>query len=205
MLNLVLILIFLIVAAAMWFQGLWSSVVTLINMFLAMMLAFNYFEPLADLIEKQDRSYTYLVDFLCLWGLFVVSFGFLRLFTRHACPASASSSISGPKRSGAAWWRCGWPGCSSVSCVPRCIPLRWGPIRWVFSRPRPRGIFWAWPLAASGSRSCRVAREGRFHARKSDASSAFAPARGSGRQSPDLRSRKPVHSEVLSAPCQFCG
>ena len=81
MLNLVLLLIFLIVAAAMWFQGLWNSVVTLINLLLAMMLAFNYFEPLADLIDKQDRSYTYLVDFLALWGLFVLSFGLLRLFT----------------------------------------------------------------------------------------------------------------------------
>jgi hypothetical protein len=81
MLNLVLIIIFLIVAAAMWFQGLWNSIVTLINLLLAMMLAFNYFEPLAGLIEQQDRSYTYLVDFLALWGLFVVAFGLLRLFT----------------------------------------------------------------------------------------------------------------------------
>ncbi len=79
MLNLVLLLIFLIVAAAMWFQGLWNSIVTLINLLLAMMLAFNFFEPLADLIDKQDRSYTYLVDFLVLWGLLVVSFGLLRL------------------------------------------------------------------------------------------------------------------------------
>jgi hypothetical protein len=81
MLNLVLILIFLIVAAAAWFQGLWSSIITLINLLLAMMLAFNYFEPLANLIEQQNRSYTYLVDFLALWGIFVVSFGLLRLFT----------------------------------------------------------------------------------------------------------------------------
>ena len=81
MLNLVLILIFLIVAAAMWFQGLWSSIVTLINLLVAMMLAFNYFEPLANLIDQQDRSYTYLTDFLALWGVFVLSFGFLRLFT----------------------------------------------------------------------------------------------------------------------------
>ncbi len=81
MLSLLLVLVFLIVAAAVWFQGLWNSVVTLINMFLAMMLAFNYFEPLADLIDKSDRSYTYLVDFLVLWGLFVVSFGLLRLFS----------------------------------------------------------------------------------------------------------------------------
>jgi hypothetical protein len=81
MLTLVLLLIFLIVAAAAWFQGLWNSVVTLINLFLAMMLAFNFFEPLADMIDKRDASYTYLVDFLVLWGLFVVSFGLLRIMT----------------------------------------------------------------------------------------------------------------------------
>jgi hypothetical protein len=81
MLNLVLLLIFLIVAAAAWVQGLWNSIITLINMLLAMMLAFNYFEPLADMIDEQDASYTYLVDFLVLWGLFVVAFGLLRIMT----------------------------------------------------------------------------------------------------------------------------
>ena len=41
MLNLVLFLIFAICVAALWFQGLWSNVITLINMLFAMMLAFN--------------------------------------------------------------------------------------------------------------------------------------------------------------------
>ena len=81
MLTLVLLLIFLIVAAAMWAQGLWNSVVTLINLLLAMMLAFNYFEPLANLAEKQQPSYGYLADFAALWILFVVSFGLLRMMT----------------------------------------------------------------------------------------------------------------------------
>lgn len=81
MLTLVLLLIFLIVAAALWFQGLWSNTITLINMFLAVMLAFNYYEPLAALIEKNEASYTYLYDFLLLWGLFALSFGALRLCT----------------------------------------------------------------------------------------------------------------------------
>ena len=45
MLNLVLLLIFIMCVAALWFQGLWSNVVTLINLLLAMMFAFNYFEP----------------------------------------------------------------------------------------------------------------------------------------------------------------
>ena len=81
MLTFILILIFLLVAGVLWFQGLWSNAVTLINMLLAMMLAVNYFEPLSDLIEKQQPSFTYLADFLVLWGLFALSFGVLRLAT----------------------------------------------------------------------------------------------------------------------------
>ncbi len=81
MLTLVLLLIFLIVAASCWFQGLWNSVVTLINLLLAAMIAFNYFEPAADLLEGQQPSWTYLLDFICLWGLFCLVFGVLRIAT----------------------------------------------------------------------------------------------------------------------------
>jgi hypothetical protein len=81
MLTLVLFLIFVIAVAARWFQGLWSNAIALINMLLAMMLAFNYFEPVAELLERVDRSYTYLWDFVALWGVFVLSFILLRLLT----------------------------------------------------------------------------------------------------------------------------
>jgi hypothetical protein len=81
MLNLVLLLIFLMCVAALWFQGLWSNVVTLINLLLAMMLAFNYFEPVAKQLDGLEPSFTYLWDFIALWGLFALSFGLLRLVT----------------------------------------------------------------------------------------------------------------------------
>ncbi|MHB8970282.1 MAG: CvpA family protein [Pirellulaceae bacterium] len=81
MLTLVLLLIFVSCVAALWFQGLWSNAITLINMLLAMMLAFNYFEPLANMLDGVDRSYTYLWDFLALWGLFALCFGLLRAVT----------------------------------------------------------------------------------------------------------------------------
>jgi hypothetical protein len=81
MLSLVLLLIFVIVAAALWFQGLWSNAVTLVNMLLAMMIAFNYYEPVASLLVQAESSYRYLYDFLALWGLFALSFGLLRLVT----------------------------------------------------------------------------------------------------------------------------
>ncbi len=81
MLTLVLLLIFLIVVGLLWFQGLWSNAITLINTTLAAALALNYFEPVAELVATQSPSYTYLWDFLCLWGLFAISFGVLRLVT----------------------------------------------------------------------------------------------------------------------------
>jgi hypothetical protein len=81
MLNLVLFSIFVICVAALWFQGLWSNAITLINMLLAMMLAFNYFEPLSNMLDGMDRSYTYLWDFLALWGLFAICYGLLRALT----------------------------------------------------------------------------------------------------------------------------
>ncbi len=81
MLHLVLLLIFLICVAARWFQGLWSNVVTLINLLLAMMLAFNYFEPVATMLDDLEPSFTYLWDFIALWGLFAIAFGLLRVIT----------------------------------------------------------------------------------------------------------------------------
>jgi hypothetical protein len=81
MLNLILFLIFVFCVAALWFQGLWSNAITLINMLLAMMIAFNYFEPLSAMLDGMERSYTYLWDFLALWGLFALSYGLLRLLT----------------------------------------------------------------------------------------------------------------------------
>lgn len=81
MLTPILLLIFLGFVAALWFQGLWSNLLTLINMLLAMMLAFNFFEPVSNLIFNQERSYNYLYDYLVLWGLFAAAFGILRLFT----------------------------------------------------------------------------------------------------------------------------
>ena len=82
MFFLFLLLIFLITAAALWFQGVWNIAITLINLILAMMIATNYFEPVATLIEGLGgASFTYLLDFIVLWVLFAFAFGILRLFS----------------------------------------------------------------------------------------------------------------------------
>ena len=83
MLFLFLLLILLGAAAGVWFQGLWSAAVTLVNLILAMAIATSFFEPAATAIEGigAAKSYTYLLDFVLLWLLFGISFGILRAIT----------------------------------------------------------------------------------------------------------------------------
>jgi hypothetical protein len=82
MMFLVLFLIFAMVAAGLWFHGLWSCAVTLVNLFLAMMIATTFWEPLTTMIEGAGAaSYGHLLDFLVLWILFAVAFGILRAIT----------------------------------------------------------------------------------------------------------------------------
>ena len=93
MMFLFLFLLFLIVAAALWFQGLWSNAVTMINLIIAMLLATNFWEVISTALENGTilfgieieflklGSFTYLLDFIVLWFLFVFFFVFLRLIT----------------------------------------------------------------------------------------------------------------------------
>jgi uncharacterized membrane protein required for colicin V production len=54
-------------------DGLWSNAIRLVNTITAALLAMNFFEPVARWAEKNvSASYTYLWDFLALWGLFFV-------------------------------------------------------------------------------------------------------------------------------------
>jgi hypothetical protein len=56
--------------ATSYAEGLWSNAVKLINIITAALLAVNFFEPVAKLLDDWQPSYTYVWDFLALWGLF---------------------------------------------------------------------------------------------------------------------------------------
>lgn len=64
-------------------QGMWGNAIRLINVVTAALLATNFWEPLARLIEKISfcRGLTYFWDFLCLWGLFGLFLLIFRLIT----------------------------------------------------------------------------------------------------------------------------
>jgi hypothetical protein len=77
---LMLALIFAVVATC-FSEGIWSNVVRLINVITAGLLAMNFFEPLARSLDSWQPSYTYVWDFLSLWGLFGVFLLILREIT----------------------------------------------------------------------------------------------------------------------------
>ena len=69
------------VVATCFTEGMWSNAVRLINVVTAALLAVNFFEPLARTLDNWQPSYTYLWDFLSLWGLFGISLLIFREIT----------------------------------------------------------------------------------------------------------------------------
>jgi hypothetical protein len=81
MLTLLLLLLFALTAGVVWMHGLWGTTVTLINMLLAMLLATNFFEPTAALLDSYLPGGTYFFDAAALWALFIMFFGAFRAIT----------------------------------------------------------------------------------------------------------------------------
>lgn len=69
-LTLILLAVFVTVTAALWKEGLWSSLVMLLNVVLAATVATAWYEKLVAVLEPRLPSYTYLLDFVSLWALF---------------------------------------------------------------------------------------------------------------------------------------
>ena len=110
------------------------------------------------MLDGIDRSYTYLWDYLALWGLFAISFGLLRLVT----------DMVSRKRVVFDFW-VETVGRSMLGRLDRLavhrLHLRHDAhgsagrrIRWDSSRLRSRGISWAWTPADIGWPSCRAVR-----------------------------------------------
>ena len=78
MLTGILFLVWLVCIAMLWNEGMWNNCITLINVLLAALLTMNYFEPLADFLDKQLPSFTFVVDYLSLWFVFFLSYAVLR-------------------------------------------------------------------------------------------------------------------------------
>jgi hypothetical protein len=121
---LVLFLVFAITAGVMWMHGLWCNVVTLINMILAMLLATNFFEPIAALVDSFMPSATYFLDAVCLWVLFLIFFGLLRTITDGLSKVHVKfiMPVEMAGRSLLALW-CGWLMVCFVTFSLQMAPL----------------------------------------------------------------------------------
>jgi len=79
--TLLLLVILFACVARLFAEGMWSNAIRLINVVTAALLAVNFFEPVARWLDGMEPSYTYIWDFLALWGLFAVFMSVLRAAT----------------------------------------------------------------------------------------------------------------------------
>ena len=68
--DLILVAVFLTVSIAVWKEGVWGAVLMLFNVLLAATAATAWYETVAAFLEQRLPSFTYLLDFVALWGLF---------------------------------------------------------------------------------------------------------------------------------------
>ena len=84
MFYLLALAIFIIVVAANWWLGLWSNLLSLVNFLLAALFASSFYESVAGILSglsPEIKSYDYLLEFVCVWLLFFLTFGILRGIT----------------------------------------------------------------------------------------------------------------------------
>ncbi len=81
MITVLLIVVFLAVAFALWHEGLWSAMVMVLNTLFAASFATAWYECLVAAVRPLLESYDYLLDSLCLWGLFSLILLVLREIT----------------------------------------------------------------------------------------------------------------------------
>lgn len=62
-------------------DGIWTNLIRLFNLIFSGLIATTYFETLADALEGMAPSYTYLLDFLSIWIIFIAVYALLRFLT----------------------------------------------------------------------------------------------------------------------------
>jgi hypothetical protein len=63
-------------------EGLWSNAISLVNILVSGLVAFAFYSPLAVYLDELlDGEYTYALDFVCIWLLFVVTMVVCRAVT----------------------------------------------------------------------------------------------------------------------------
>jgi hypothetical protein len=89
MLTVLTILIMLATAYAFFGQGLLTAFAMTVNVLVAGLVAFCFFEPLADALRQaiSGSPVEGYEEWICMMGLFVISLGLLRLTTNAVAPS----------------------------------------------------------------------------------------------------------------------
>jgi hypothetical protein len=81
MLTILLVIVFLACLGFLIRDGLWTNTIRLINVVTAALLATNYFEWVAGIMQSINSTYEYFWDTIALWGLFAGFYTVFRLAT----------------------------------------------------------------------------------------------------------------------------
>jgi hypothetical protein len=66
-------------------EGLWSNTLTLFNIMICGLIAFGFYSPLVRWLDVQlDGEFTYALDFVVVWTLFIAAMILLRSITKAA-------------------------------------------------------------------------------------------------------------------------
>lgn len=84
--NLVIVGLIAGLTWALTSEGLWGSVLMFFNVLFGGLIAFNFYEPLAKLLDGTGIGWGFS-DTLCLLGLFIIATFVLRLITESMAPA----------------------------------------------------------------------------------------------------------------------
>ncbi len=80
---LLLFIVFLATALCLLAEGMWSNAIRFINVVFAGLLATNFFEPTAKLLEGAMKGGSYWWDFVSLWVLFALFVTILQTITNR--------------------------------------------------------------------------------------------------------------------------
>jgi hypothetical protein len=85
-LSLIIVGLILGLTYALTSEGLWGSALMFFNVLFGAMIAFNFYEPLAALLDRTGINWGFS-DTLCMMGLFCISVLLLRMTTETIAPA----------------------------------------------------------------------------------------------------------------------
>ncbi len=80
------ILMLVILGASIAFSsrdGIWTNLIRLFNLIFSGLIATTYFETLAGTLEGMLPSYTYLLDFLSIWAIFIIVYVIMKELTNR--------------------------------------------------------------------------------------------------------------------------